>query len=75
MGLITPSITPHIAEGDFASGFWEYQPDYFVYLPDFDWALEEILNDPRFDQLYQPITKLTGPRDTDFVVYARITPL
>jgi hypothetical protein len=69
MGLITPSITPHIAEGDFASGFWEHQPDYFVYLPDFDWALTKIRNDSRFEQSYQSVTTVTGPRETDFVIY------
>jgi len=75
MGLVTPSITSHIAEGDFASGFWEHQPDYFVYLPDFDWALSEIHSDPQFNQLYEPVATLSGPRETDFVIYARVAHL
>lgn len=69
MGLVTPSITHYIAEGDFAQGFWKHEPDYFVYLPDFDWALGGIHTDPRFDQLYQAVATLAGPRDTDFVIY------
>ena len=71
MGLVTPSITPYIAEGDFSQGFWMYQPDYFVYLPDFDWVLTEICNDLRFEQSYQAVTTLPGPRETDFVIYER----
>jgi hypothetical protein len=47
-GLVQPDIVPHVAEGDFAWGFWENQPDYYIYLPDFDWALDEIRQNPRF---------------------------
>ena len=71
LGLVTPGITPYIAHGDFSHGFWLYQPDYFVYLPDFEWILSEIHSDPQFNQLYQPVATLSGPRDTDFVIYAR----
>lgn len=70
-GLTMPDITPHIAKRDFAWGFWQYQPDYYVYLPDFDWALADIHADPRFGQLYKPVATLPGPRETDFVIYAR----
>lgn len=72
LGLVTPSITPYIAKGDFAQGFWAYQPDYFVYLPDFDWALSEIHNDIRFEQYYRAVATLSGPREADFVVYERV---
>ncbi len=70
-GLTTPAIIDHVAKGDFAWGFWHYQPDYFVYLPDFDWALGGIHTDARFGELYEPVTKLPGPRESDFVIYAR----
>jgi hypothetical protein len=70
-GLVTPDITPHVGEGDFAWGFWQYQPDYYVSLPDFDWALASIMADPRFAQQYQPVATLPGPRETDFVIYQR----
>ena len=69
-GLTTPGIVDHITEGDFAWGFWQNEPDYFVYLPDFDWALGEIRADPRFEQLYQPVATLSGSREANFVIYA-----
>jgi len=70
-GLIHPESVPHIAQGDFAWTFWHFEPDYYVYLPDFDWALASIQADPRLAQHYEPIATLPGPRTTDFVVYKR----
>ncbi len=70
-GLVLPDIVPYIAKGDFSYGFWRYQPDYYVYLPDFDWALAGIRADPRFDLQYQPVATLPGPRDADIVIYRR----
>lgn len=70
-GLLLPEITPHIATEDLAWGFWHYEPDYYVYLPDFDWALEEIRADPRFDERYQAVATLSGPGDSDFVIFRR----
>ena len=64
---------PHIANKDFAWGFWHYQPDYYVYLSDFDWASGSIKNDPRFDQQYKSVMTLPGPRTTDFVIYKRVS--
>lgn len=72
-GLVLPDVVPHIAEGDFAWSFWQYEPDYYVYLSDFDWALASIRADPRFDQQYQPVAILRGPRETDFIIYKRIS--
>ncbi|KPK12899.1 MAG: hypothetical protein AMJ56_04365 [Anaerolineae bacterium SG8_19] len=70
-GLVLPDIVPHIAEGDFEWGFWSYQPDYYVYLPDFDWALGDIRADSQFSQKYQPVATLDGPWQTDFIIYKR----
>lgn len=72
-GLTQPDVVHHVAEGDFAWAFWRYRPDYYVYLPDFDWALADIRADSRFDQQYQPTATLPGPRETDFVIYKRIS--
>jgi hypothetical protein len=71
-GLILPDIVPHIAQNDMAWGFWHYQPDYFVYLPDFEWVLGGIHSDPRFAQNYQAVARLPGPNEADFVIYRRI---
>jgi len=72
-GLVLPDVVPHIAEGDFAWSFWQYKPDYYVYLSDFDWALASIRADLRFDQQYQPVATLRGPRETNFIIYERIS--
>jgi arabinofuranosyltransferase len=72
-GLVLPDVVPHVAEGDFAWGFWRYEPDYYVYLRDFDWALASIRTDPRFTRQYRPVATLRGPREVDFVIYARIS--
>jgi len=69
-GLTTPDIVPHVATGDFTSGFWQHEPDFFVFLPDFGWALDEIRDGPQFDRLYQPVATLPGPREAEFVIYA-----
>ncbi len=71
-GLVLTDVPPHIAEGDFAWGFWQYKPDYYVYLPDFDWVLASIRADSRFDQQYEPIATMRGPRETNFIIYERI---
>ncbi|MGD2048966.1 MAG: hypothetical protein PVH03_05700 [Chloroflexota bacterium] len=72
-GLVLPDIVPHIAEGDFEWGFWSYEPDYYVYLPDFDWALGDIRADSRFSQIYKPVATLDGPWQSDFTIYKRIS--
>ena len=72
-GLITPDIVPHIAKNDFNWGFWNYHPDYYIYLPDFDWALSGIKMDPRFDLQYKPVATLPGPNEANFVIYKHIT--
>ncbi len=71
-GLTAPAALAHIKNGDFAWSFWQAQPDYYVYLPDFDWALSGIRADPRFDILYRPAASLPGPRLTDFTIYERV---
>jgi len=72
-GLVVPTIIPYIAEGDFAWGFWHYKPDYYVYLPYFDWAMADIHANPNFDRWYHPIVTLPGPMETDFIIYKRVS--
>jgi arabinofuranosyltransferase len=71
-GLTSPDIVSHIAKKDFAWGFWHYRPDYYVSLPDFDWALAGIRTDPRFDQYYRPVASLPGPGSARFTIYERV---
>jgi len=69
-GLTTPDIVEQVAEGDFAWGFWQYEPDYFVYLADFDWVLGGIFDSPDFERKYRPVAFIPGPQEADFVIYA-----
>jgi hypothetical protein len=62
---------PHVAQKDFVWGFWQYQPDYYIYLSDYDWMLAEIRSDSRFERQYRPVASLQGPKDADFVIYKR----
>ena len=66
-----PEVVPHVVEDGFEWAFLNYQPDYYVYLPDFDWALGMIKNRPSFVRDYEPVATLPGPRETDFVIYRR----
>lgn len=70
-GLVTVGIVPHLAQGDSAWGFWNYQPDYYIYSSNFDWALADIRSDPRFDKEYRPIAVLPGPGQIDLIIYKR----
>ncbi len=70
-GLTVPEIVPRVAAVDFSWGFWRYKPDYYVHLPDFDWALGTIRTHPTFESHYRPVATLSGPKDSDFTIYSR----
>jgi hypothetical protein len=70
-GLIMPDVVSHVAEDGFDWAFWYYQPDYYVHLPDFDWALGGIINVSAFKRSYKSVVNLPGPRDTDFTIYEK----
>jgi len=59
-GLVTPGIIPNLAKGDKVSGFWEHEPDYYVWFEgDGFWAA--INHSPGFARTYQPVARITGP--------------
>jgi hypothetical protein len=60
-----------VRHGSFAAGFYREQPDTFIYLPDFDWALGGIVSDPRFAGLYCSAATLAGPYRQPFTVYRK----
>jgi hypothetical protein len=68
-GLVTPGVADHVRRGDFAAGFYENAPGVFLHLADFDWALADIVTDPRFRATYEPVASLPGPREAPVVVY------
>ncbi|MGC9350059.1 MAG: hypothetical protein ACP5JG_18105 [Anaerolineae bacterium] len=73
-GLVLPEAVSHVADGDFAWAFWYYEPDYYVDLSDFDWALGSIRENPEFESAYDAVVTLPGPREADLVIYQRVEP-
>jgi hypothetical protein len=70
-GLVTPDIVPYVSKGDFSWGFWHHEPDYYIHLPEFDWALGDIQQDPRFEINYELVYQTPGFTVSDFLVYKR----
>lgn len=70
VGLVSPDITPHVAIGDFAWGFWESQPDYLVH-PQGSRFFEGIVGDPRFSRLYRPVARLAEEHGLRLTVYRK----
>ena len=66
-----PDILSHTSQNDLAWGFWHYRPDYYIYLPDFDWTIASINSDPRFDQEYHAVASLPGPDKAEFIIFKR----
>jgi hypothetical protein len=73
-GLVLPEAVSHVAEGDFTWAFWHYEPDYYVHLSDFDWALGSIRENSEFTTSYEVVATLPGPREADLIIYQRVEP-
>lgn len=70
-GLVTPDISPHIAESDYAWGFWHYLPNYYIYLPTQAGMTGSIISDARFSTSYLGVSNIKGPRESVFYIYKR----
>ena len=70
VGLVTPDITPHVAIGDFAWGFWNSQPDYLVHLETSKF-FAGIVGDPRFARSYRPVARVPGGHGLRLTVYRK----
>jgi hypothetical protein len=71
MGLVTPDVTPMVAEGDFAWGFWHHRPDYFVHLEGSGFQTA-IVSDPRFAAGYRTVVRLPGFNARSLTVYRHV---
>jgi hypothetical protein len=71
VGLVSPDITPHVAIGDFAWGFWASQPDYLVHLEGSKF-FAGIVGDPRFARMYRPVARVAGDHDLPLTVYRKV---
>lgn len=70
-GLIDPTVTARIGEGDFSSGFWRASPRFFVRLEQFDPLLGSIHRAPCFDRYYELATQIPL-RQGEALIYRRI---
>jgi hypothetical protein len=71
MGLVTPEITPHVAAGDFSSGFWQFRAEYFVHLEGSGFQTA-IVTDPRFSAGYRAVQRFPGFDGRPLTVYERV---
>lgn len=55
-GLIDPVVTEHIATDGFSWAFWHYQPDYYIYAEEFNWALGDVKS--VLDDSYVPVHQI-----------------
>ncbi|MEM7030286.1 MAG: hypothetical protein AAF629_12015 [Chloroflexota bacterium] len=69
-GLIDPTITDHVLDEGFTWGFYHYQPDYYLYADEFDWAMADLA--PPLDGyiLVHQLERKSQP--TPLYVYKRI---
>lgn len=58
VGLVTPGVSSHIRRRDFQWAVRKYKPDYFVYNPEFQGWLKQILDQPWFAKNYEQITEI-----------------
>lgn len=70
VGLVTPSVIPHILNRDFASGFWEARPDYMIELEGSEFT-RPIVENPIFQGSYSKVEVFDGPGGRTLSVYQR----
>ncbi|HFE66559.1 MAG TPA: hypothetical protein ENJ93_04785 [Chloroflexi bacterium] len=69
-GLVDPTVTEHIATDGFTWAFWHYEPDYYIYIEEFNWALGDIK--PALDADYSPVHSVEREdADTPIYIYKR----
>ncbi|MDQ4076877.1 MAG: hypothetical protein M3220_11610 [Chloroflexota bacterium] len=71
-GLTMPDFTENANRLDFATNFWQVEPDYLLYHSAFDWALGPITLDPRFPTHYRPVAELPSHWGSPLQVYKRV---
>ncbi len=70
VGLVTPSMIPHVLNQDFSGGFWEIMPDYLVELEGSEFT-RPIVENPVFLEAYSPAVRFDGPGDRSLRIFRR----
>ncbi len=68
VGLVTPSMVPHVLDQDFATGFWEESPDYLIGLEGSEFT-RMIVDNPIFPAAYSKAKTFDGPDHRRLTVY------
>ncbi len=68
VGLVTPSMIPHVLNRDFATGFWEVRPDYLIGLEGSEF-IRPIVENPLFHGSYSEAVVFEGPEDRSLTIY------
>ena len=68
VGLVTPSMIPHVLNQDFSSGFWEIMPDYLIELDGSEFT-RPIVENPAFPGQYSPAVRIDGSGDRPLTIY------
>lgn len=71
VGLVDPAYRDNGAQMDLASNFWQAEPDYFLYVPDFNWLLGPIVEDERFAKRYHMVTEIPSHFSTPLMIYEK----
>lgn len=71
-GLLTPDIAPHLKLGDFAWGFWQHMPDYYVRMDRFDHWFVRLHDDPCFQESYAVVQEFPGVATDNILIYQRL---
>ncbi|MGB0389847.1 MAG: hypothetical protein ACPGWR_33920, partial [Ardenticatenaceae bacterium] len=71
VGLVDPAFRDNGANLDLASNFWQAEPEYFLYAPDFNWLLGPIVEDERFPQKYRVVTEIPSHFSTPLMIYQK----
>lgn len=71
VGLVDPAYRDNGAEMNLARNFWQAEPDYFLYAPDFNWLLGPIVEDERFAKRYHMVTEIPSHFSTPLMIYQK----
>jgi len=68
VGLVTPSMIPHVLNQDFSSGFWGIMPDYLIELEGSEFT-RAIVENPAFSGNYSPAVRIDGSGGRPLTIY------
>lgn len=68
VGLVSPSVIPHVLNRDFAGGFWDMEPDYLIGLEGSEF-IRPIVTNPLFPGRYSRVQDFEGPGGRTLTVY------